>query len=104
MYIMMCYIPTLTTHRLTETPLMEDARIFFRTAIRLPEGRQFEVSLGSGVHEWRTQVWCAGVCVWCGWWRCLPCLVCHHTHNPPNPKEDEFFVGKNTISRREWRY
>lgn len=34
---------------------MEDARIFFRTQVRLPEGKQFQVSLGSGVHAWRTQ-------------------------------------------------
>lgn len=48
--------PTQPPRRLTETPIMEDARIFFRTAVRLPEGQNFEVSMPTGVHEWRTQV------------------------------------------------
>lgn len=35
---------------------MEDARVFFRTAVRLPEGAEFRVSMPTPVHGWRTQV------------------------------------------------
>lgn len=42
----------MAVRRLTETPLMEDARLFFRTKARV---ENMTMTMGP-VHEWRTQV------------------------------------------------